>query len=257
MLEFLRTQKFEVENEIKDLYEQRRKAGVDSSGNIDNRLQNLRIELEKLTKELQDEEKKYKTTGELNILLCVIVSTRETVKANIGNECLCNLEEDRYDDKVSSNWKPFKGCGSIQQILSEFGKKYRFNEKYFDGDIPNEEIVWIEDNITNIIAVIDLLSLNEANLNNASYFDSKESKVIFPLCYSLPISVREQAEKKKSIFRKLNARVNELLPCNLYSDVSGVESFKAYLAQIFSINFKITNRSTIDSPVRSMNMHLQ
>lgn len=256
MLEFLRNRVQKIEKEIQDLYVQRGKAGLEAVGSIENRLQSAKLELKKLNEELLDEEKKYKTPSQLDIFCCIIVSTKKTVNANLGTTCACNLEEDRYDEKEPSKWKPFNDL-SIKQIISEFGEAYPFTEKYLDGLITDAEIVWIEDNIPNIIAIIDLLSLDDYNQNTATCFDSKESNVLLPLCRYLHPDVYEYADKKKSIFSRLNARANQLLPCNLFPGISGPQDFKIRLTHLFSNKFKITNRSTSENPVRGLNMQIQ
>ena len=56
------------------------------------------------------------------MFLYIIVCTKSTVKKNIGENCFCELEEDRYHETDCDKWKPYKNCPTIANILSNFNK---------------------------------------------------------------------------------------------------------------------------------------
>ncbi|MGB1207302.1 MAG: tetratricopeptide repeat protein [Chitinophagales bacterium] len=60
MLEFLKEQLVETQEELKDLYKQRRKAGVEAVGGIENRIKQLKKERKKLLKEIKIKQSKGK-----------------------------------------------------------------------------------------------------------------------------------------------------------------------------------------------------
>lgn len=245
-----------VETELRYLHEDRGNASVDAVGGHTNRINQLEREHEQIEKDIKKLEKA-STPEEVKIFFYVIVSNKQKVHDILGKECSCHLADDRYHDSDCNYWKPFKNSPHIEELLSNYKKKYPFTEVYLDGEILDEHRVNIDTYIGQSIAVVDLLSLDNNNKETALKFDTTKAGLLMPVCDTLHQELRELAKSMNLNFKTLNAHINKDNPCTLYfSNVSGIQQFKQSLNNIFANRFPIQNQSTSESNVRGMKFNL-
>lgn len=253
MIEFLEKQLEGQRTKLESHYTNRGNASPESVGSYENLIQSTIAEIKRLEQDIIIQ-KKASTPKEINIYCFVLVSTLDKIKHNLDDACHCHLESDRYHKTNCDQWKPFQNEDCIADILEEYKKSYPINISYLDGEVDDDLLLIIDDNLEQSIAIIDVFSLDEQNKQTATFFDSNNTAgLITPICRTLHKDLFAHAEKMGCHFKKLNARVNKSLP-NLYIfDVGLLRSFKANLTNILSTKFPITNQSTTQSDVRGFN----
>lgn len=221
------------------------------------------VEIKKVEKDLREineiiaQHEKSSTPDQVQIFFYVIASTRDKIRQNLGYDCFCRLEEDRYHESDSNKWKPFIGKDCISEILATYHTKYIFTEAYLDGEIDDQVYLNLQEFIANTIVVIDLLSLDECNRETAIRFDNSEAGLLLPFCDSLRhhAEIVEYRNSLTSKFKSLNAQIQKGMGCSLYfGDVSGLQYFRQSLNQIFSKKCPTTNQSSTPNPVRGINL---
>lgn len=256
MIEFLEKQLEGQKEKLESHYTERGNASPESVGSYANLIQNTIAEIKRLELDISIQ-KKASTPNEINIYCFVLVSTLDKIKHNLDDACHCHLEDGRYHKTDCNQWKPFQNEDCIAAILDEYKKSYPIKISYLDGEVDDDLLLVIDDNLEHSIAIIDVFSLDEQNKQTATIFDSnKTAGLITPICRTLHKDLFTHADKMGYHFKRLNARVNKSLP-NLYIfDVGLLRSFKANLTNILSAKFTITNQSTAQSDVRGFNFNL-
>lgn len=262
MLDYLQKLHTNLTEQLQTLYKERADSGIETVGQYDNRINHLKVELEKLETEIQ----KYlnaKTPDNVEIFCYVIVSNKENVKNNIGEEYFELIESDRYHDTEISNWKPFFSKDAILNILQEFKNKtgYQFQEHYLDGDLSDEQWTEIDDNKKNSVVIVDLLSLYEQNKQIASRFDTEiVAGVLTPCCIKLIKNddiYSFMQEIQSEVFHVLKVKM-KTKGCSIFeSSIPEFDNFYQKLLLIFKRNFPIKNKIEINSDVRNLNIGFQ
>lgn len=247
----------ECEIKISKLETQMERAGVDSKGDYQNKIDKENENIEFYKQKIEKCEK-LKTPDQIRIFFYVIVSTKEKVKQHVGPEIFNHFDGDRYHDLDHAEWKPFQNQKPIKDLLLSIESDYGVKPIYLDGEIDNEHWINIDNEIDNTIAVIDLFSIDTTNQPIALKFDTQKAGVLVPLCRSLHDNLYTFAKSIEDKFKVLKAVTNKPIPCELYaSELSAVNSFNQQLLRIFNKKFPIKNQSSTPSAVRELKINLQ
>lgn len=187
----------ELEQKLEDLYSEF--ISTEKKSQINTILHEIEITREKISK----------LSNNNNVIIpCIIIFTEkhEKIKKNYPED-VNNCFEERYDNDLLENWKPFKDGSKIKEILSSFNEnsKFIFETKYLASDYKTNDEVYIDQNLNKIIAIIDVIAVNEDNKIFVKKFDTTHvGYVITPICSFLEGVVKNDAfQKKENCFTTL------------------------------------------------------
>ena len=244
--------------EIRKWEKQMERANVSSIGDYMNKI-DLAEDILKYYESKYNSLKNAKKPSQVKIACYVLVTSKEKIKSVVGGENFLLFDADRYHDSQIDQWKPFKSNLTIKELLKPIEDRYAFTTTYINNEnITDNDWIVIGEEIQNVVAIIDLFSLDDSNKLIAVRLDDTKAGVLLPLCRSLSASLVEIAEKLKGSFNVIKARTNKSFVCELYAaDISSMESFQQHLLRIFKNKFPIKNQSTSYSDIRDINMEFQ
>ena len=263
MLDFYNNKLREVEEALKQLIEDRSKAGVETQENYDLQISKKQRDLEYFQNLIKKEESKTKPTTPENseVHLYIISGTKSRIQKCIGDNCICHMEEDRYHDTEISKWIPFNSAKTIEEIVEEFKSRYPIIESYLEND-PDDAIgIHIEDNETKTIGIIDILSIDDENESFVKCFDRlKIGGVILPHCREITKheEVFQHAKAtRERVFSRFFKRLSGVHSCNNFLfDLSDYQNFYRRLRYILNSSCRIVNKVQGNNPVSDLNMGL-
>lgn len=244
-----------LEKDLQTLHIQMEQAGVGTKGDylnqIDNKEQNILFYKTKLQDFL-----KAKTPNEFKVFLYVIVSTKDKVKQNIGDDLFKLFEVNRYHEFMHSEWQPFSKGLSISILLKDIIERYGVNPIYLDSEEKELHLENLDTEIHNSIAIIDLFSFDNVPLY--CKFDTAKCSIIIPLCRQLNIQLVEFADNtRKQYLITLNSYEKKGVPCQCYAfNLSDVDSFQSNLLKIMNHKFPIKNQAVTDNLIRNLDIKM-
>jgi len=240
LLEFYKKQMAKLLDDLNTLGEYQIEAGVGTVGDIEIKIKIKEGQIEDLQKKIDAIESKIqiensgKTTGS-KLFIYVITGTNARIKCALAAEEMKNLYLSlnplNHDDKDRCKWLPFLRENSYIKDLLESLKNdgYQFSVYYLDGyqfaDYKNAGYEFavdeaelagrigeaIDKNIENIIAIVDLLAIDNDNADIVRRFDSpKILRVVTPICRFLPGELQSlMIKKREDVFKLLKLKLSQ------------------------------------------------